>query len=111
MLSAAQARWILEAVARGHLAKLDRLAVLETADGVSAEEGRSSDRVMGWARRLQAVQGVSATVGDAERRMLAANGLAQSEIVEVGQVLDLLRRASNGSWPRDGAATCARTMR
>jgi integrase len=100
MLSAAQARSMLEAVARGHLAKMDRLAVMETADGVSAWEGRSSDRVMGWARRLQAVQGVSATVGDAERCMLAKNGLSQSEIDEVGQVLDLLRRASNGSSPR-----------
>jgi integrase len=100
MLSAAQARSMLETVARGHLAKMDRLAVMETADGVSAGEGRSSDRVMGWARRLQAVQGASATVGDAERRMLAENGLPQSEIDEVGQVLDLLRRASNGSSPR-----------
>jgi hypothetical protein len=100
MLSAAQTRSMLEAVARGHLVKMDRLAVIETADGVSAEEGRSSDRVMGWARRLQAVQGAFATVGGAERRMLAENGLAQSEIDEVGQVLDLLRRASNGSSPR-----------
>ena len=100
MLSAAQARSILETVARGHLAKMDRLAVMETAGGVSAEEGRSSDRVMGWTRHLQAVQGASATVGDAERRMLGENGLAQSEIDEVGQVLDLLRRASNGSSPR-----------
>ncbi len=32
--------------------------------------------------------------------MLAKNGLAQSEIDEVGQVIDLLRRTSNGSWPR-----------
>jgi hypothetical protein len=44
-----------EAVARGHLAKMDRLAVIETADGVKAEEGRSSDRAMVWAeRRLMA---------------------------------------------------------
>ncbi len=100
MLSAAQTRSMLEAVAREHLAKMDRLAVMETADGLSAEEGRSSDRVMGWTRRLQAVQGASAIVGDAERRMLAENGLAQSEIDEVAQVLDLLRRASNGSSPR-----------
>jgi hypothetical protein len=78
---------------------MDRLAVMETADGVTAEEGRSSDRVMGWARRLQAVQGASATVGDAERRMLEENGLAQLEIEEVRQVLDLLQRASNGSSP------------
>ena len=100
MLSAAQARSMLEAVARKHLAKMDRLAVMETADGVSTEEGRSSDRVMGWTRRLQAVQGASAIVGDAERRMLAENGLAQSEIDQVGHVLELLRRASNGSSPR-----------
>jgi hypothetical protein len=40
-------RSILESVARTHLAKMDRLAVMETADGVSADEGRSSDRVEG----------------------------------------------------------------
>lgn len=100
MLSAAQARSMLEVVARTHLVKMDRLAVLETADGVRAEEGRSSDRVTGWARRLQAVQGMFAIVGDAERRMLEENGLTQLEIDEVGQVLDLFRRASNGSLPR-----------
>jgi hypothetical protein len=94
VLSQIQVRSILESVARTHLAKMDRLAVMETADGVSADEGRSSDRVVGWARRLQAVQGASATVHDAERRMLAENGLTQSEIEEVGQVLDLPRRAS-----------------
>lgn len=101
MLSAAQARSMLETVARTHLVKMDRLAVLETADGVRAEEGRSSDRVTGWARRLQAVQGVLATIGDTERRMLEENGLTQLEIDEVGQVLNLFRRASNGSLPRE----------
>jgi hypothetical protein len=78
VLSQIQVRSILESVARTHLAKMDRLAVMETADGVSADEGRSSDRVVGWARRLQAVQGASATVHDAERRMLAENGLRRS---------------------------------
>src|ERR1700722_2721432 len=104
MLSPAQARSILESVARAHLEKMDRLAVVETADGVSAEEGRSSDRVMGWARRLQAAQGTAAAVSAAERRVMAEYGLTQQEIDEVGQTLDLLRRASNGTSPRQRLA-------
>jgi integrase len=105
MLSPAQARSILESVARAHLAKMERVAVLESADGVTADEGRSSDRVMGWARRLQAAQGMAATAGAAERRLMAEYGLTQQEIDEVGQTLDLLRRASNGTSPRRRLAT------
>ena len=63
VLSPVQVRSMLESVARAHLAKLDRLAALETADGITADDGRTSDRVMGWARRLQASQGIVATVG------------------------------------------------
>ena len=55
---------------------------------------------MGWARRLQASQGIAATVGDAERSVLAANGLSREEIEEVHWTLDLLRKASRGSFPR-----------
>jgi hypothetical protein len=105
MLSAAQARSMLEAVARAHLAKMERVAVMETADGVTADEGRSSDRVMGWVRRLQAAQGTAAIVGALERRAMAEYGLNQQEIDEVGQTLDLLRRASNGTSPRQRLVT------
>jgi hypothetical protein len=41
-----------------------------------------------------------ATVGEAERRVLAANGLTQGEIDEVSWTLDLLRKGSRGSSPR-----------
>ena len=41
-------RSTLESVARTHLAKLDRRAALETANGITAD-GRSSDRIMGTA--------------------------------------------------------------
>jgi hypothetical protein len=71
VLSPVHVRSMLESVARTHLAKLDRLAVLETADGITADEGRTSDRIIGWARRLQASQGVAAAVGDVERGVLA----------------------------------------
>lgn len=81
------------------MAKLDRLAALETADGISAEEGRASDLAMGWAKRLQASQGITATIGDAERRILTENGLAPDEIEQVSLTLDLLRKNSNGSPP------------
>jgi hypothetical protein len=85
---------MLESVARAHLGKLDRLAALETADGIAANDGRACDRVMGWARRLQASQGIAAPVGDPERRVLAASGLTQEEIDEVGWTLDLLRKSA-----------------
>jgi hypothetical protein len=42
MLSAAQDRSVLESVARAQLAKMERVAVMEIADGVTADEGRSS---------------------------------------------------------------------
>src|SRR6185437_9386062 len=67
VLSPVQVRSMLESVARAHLTKLDRLAALETADGITPEIGRRSDRVMGWARRLQASHGTAAVVGDAKR--------------------------------------------
>ncbi|RQH13611.1 tyrosine-type recombinase/integrase [Bradyrhizobium sp. RP6] len=100
VLSSVQVRSMLESVARTHLAKLDRLAVLETADGITADEGRRSDRVMGWARRLQASQGIAAAIGEAERGLLAANGLSPDEIEEVHWTLELLRQGSMGSFPR-----------
>jgi hypothetical protein len=70
------------------LAKLDRLAALETADGLAAEDGRASDRVMGWARRLQASQGIAARVGPAERGILTTNGLTEEEIEGIDWTLD-----------------------
>jgi hypothetical protein len=100
VLSPVHVRSMLESVARTHLAKLDRLAVLETADGITADEGRTSDRIIGWARRLQASQGVAAAVGDVERGVLATNGLSLEEIEEVNWTLDLLRKSSRGSFPR-----------
>ncbi|TYO64255.1 hypothetical protein FXV83_23070 [Bradyrhizobium hipponense] len=100
VLSPVQVRSMLESVARTHLAKLDRLAALETADGITADDGRTSDRIMGWARRLQASQGIAAAVGDAERGVLAANGLSLEEIEEVNWTLNLLRKSSRGSSPR-----------
>jgi integrase len=100
VLSPVQVRSMLESVARAHLAKLDRLAALETADGLAAQDGRASDRVMGWARRLQASQGIAARVGPAERGILTTNGLTEEEIEEVDWTLDLLRKSSRGTFPR-----------
>jgi integrase len=100
VLSAVQVRSMLESVARNHLGKLDRLAVLETADGITADEGRTADRVMGWARRLQASQGIAATVGAVEHGLLATNGLSREEIEEVHWTLELLQNGSRGSFPR-----------
>jgi hypothetical protein len=48
MLSAAQARSMLEAVARAHLAKMERVDVMET-DGVTADEGGPA--TVSWAGR------------------------------------------------------------
>jgi hypothetical protein len=71
LLSPVQVRSMLEQVARAHLAKLDRLAALESAGGIAADDGRARDRVMGWTRRLQASRGIAAVVGESERRILA----------------------------------------
>jgi len=46
MLSAEQTKAMLTSVARAHLAKLDRVAALEIADGITAGEGKRSDLVM-----------------------------------------------------------------
>ena len=92
MLSPVQVRSMLELVARTHLAKLDRLAALDTADGITADEGRTSDRIMGCVRRLQASQGIAAAGGDAERAVLATKGLSREEIEGVKWTLDLLVR-------------------
>lgn len=45
VLSAVQSRSMLEAVARENLAKPDRLSALETAVGISADDGRATDRI------------------------------------------------------------------
>lgn len=100
VLSVVQVRAMLDSVARSHLAKLDRLSALETADSVTADDGRACDRVTGWARRLQASQGIAATVGETERRVMTENGLTREEIDEVAQTLELLRKSSRGSFPR-----------
>ncbi len=54
---------------------------------------------MGWARRLQASQSITATVGEVERRILTANGLAPDEIEQVGLTLELFRKSSKGNFP------------
>jgi hypothetical protein len=40
-----------------HLHILNRVAVLELADGISAADGRHSDLIMGWALRFKAARG------------------------------------------------------
>jgi hypothetical protein len=60
---------------------------------------------MGRVRRFQAAQGTAAIVGALERRAMAEYGLNQQDIDEVGQTLDLLRRASNGTSPRQRLVT------
>ena len=72
MLSAEQTKAMLTSVARAHLAKLDRVAALEIADGVTAGEGKRSDLVMAWVKRFQAARGPAARVekGASVRRQL-----------------------------------------
>jgi hypothetical protein len=48
MLSAQQIKTLLTLAADNHLRKLNRVAALELADGISAADGRRSDLIMGW---------------------------------------------------------------
>ena len=55
---------------------------------------------MGWARRLQASQGIVATVGMAERQRPGGERPHPEEIDEVSWTLDLLRKSARGTFPR-----------
>jgi hypothetical protein len=52
MLSAQQVKSLLTTAVSNHLHKLNRVAALELADGITAADGRRSDLIMGWALRL-----------------------------------------------------------
>jgi hypothetical protein len=58
---------LLTTAASNHLRKLNRVAALELADGMSAADGRRSDLIMGWALRLRAARGPNATVDSGDR--------------------------------------------
>ena len=83
MLSAEQTKAMLTSVARAHLAKLDRVAALEIADGITAGEGKSSDLIMAWVKRLQASRGPFAKVEPSDRAAMTETGLSADEILAV----------------------------
>jgi hypothetical protein len=100
MLSAEQTKAMLMSVARAHLAKLDRVAALEIADGVDAAEGRSSDLIMAWVKRLQGARGTFAKVEVGDRAAMRASGLSLDEIEEVDRTIAFLRdRGCRRRWP------------
>jgi hypothetical protein len=99
MMSAQQVRTMLVTVARDHLHKLNRIAALELADGISAADGRRSDLVMGWALRLKAARGDRATVATSDHAAILDSGLAPSDIEEIDQTISALRQSHFGHKP------------
>ena len=100
MLSAEQTKAMLTSVARAHLAKLDRVAALEIADGITAGEGKSSDLIMAWVKRLQASRGPFAKVEPSDRAAMTETGLSADEILAVDQTIALLRDRNLTGLPR-----------
>jgi len=76
MLSAQQVKSLLATAVSDHLRKLNRVAALELADGISAAEGRRSDLIMGWALRLRAARGPNATIDSGDHVAILESGLA-----------------------------------
>jgi hypothetical protein len=74
MLSAQQVKSLLTTAVSHHLHKLNRLAALELADGISASEGRRADLIMGWALRLKAARGPSATIDSSDHAAILESG-------------------------------------
>lgn len=100
MLSAEQTKAMLTSVARAHLAKLDRVAALEIADGIDAANGRHADLIMAWAKRLQAARGPAARVEPGDHAAMMLSGLSAEEILEVDQTIALLRDRNLTGLPR-----------
>jgi len=100
MLSAEQTKAMLTSVARAHLAKLDRVAALEIADGITAGEGKRSDLVMAWVKRFQASRGPFAKVEPSDHSAMTDSGLSTDEILEVDQTITFLRDRNLTGLPR-----------
>ena len=99
MLSAQQIKTLLTMAASNHLRKLNRVAALELADGISAADGRRSDLIIGWALRLRAARGPNATVDPGDHAAILESGLSKEDITEIGQTIALLRKQDHGEAP------------
>lgn len=100
MLSAQQVKSLLATTVSDHLHKLNRVATLELADGLSASEGRRSDLIMGWALRLRAARGPNATIDSGDHVGILESGLSQEDIAEIGETIALLRKQGHSEAPR-----------
>ncbi len=94
-----QIKTLLTMAASNHLRKLNRVAALELADGISAVDGRRSDLIMGWALRLRAARGPNATVDPGDHAAILESGLSKEDITEIGQTIALLRKQDHGEAP------------
>jgi hypothetical protein len=100
MLSAQQVKTLLTMAVSNHLRKLNRVAGLELADGISVVEGRRSDLIMGWALRLRAARGPGATIDPGDHAAILESGLSKADLTEIGQTISLLRKQSHSEAPR-----------
>jgi integrase len=100
MLSAQQIKTLLTTAASNHLRKLNRVAALELADGISASDGRRSDLIMGWALRLRAARGPNVTIHSSDHAAILECGLSDEDITEIGETIALLRKQDHSEAPR-----------
>lgn len=100
MLSAQQVKTLLTTAVSNHLHKLNRVAVLELADGIRAADGRRSDLIMGWALRLRAARGHTATVDSSDHAAILESGLSKEDLTEIGQTIALLGKQPHSEAPR-----------
>ncbi|MDB5566618.1 MAG: phage integrase family protein [Tardiphaga sp.] len=100
MLSAQQVKSLLTTAVSHHLRKLDRVAALELADGISAADGRRSDLIMGWALRLTAARGPNATVDFGDQAAILESGLSAEDLPEISETIALLRKQGQSEAPR-----------
>jgi len=99
MLTVQQVKSLLTTVVSNHLHKLNRLAALEAADGINADDGRRSDLIMGWALRLKAARGPEAVVEVSDHPAICASGLAEPDVAEINQTIALLRGRRTSDAP------------
>ncbi len=99
MLSAEHVKALLAAAVRRHLRKLDRVAALERADGISAAKGRSRDLVMGWAMRLYSARGITAAIEPRDHAAILESGLSVDDFSQITATIASLRKQRASEIP------------
>uniref|UniRef100_Q07SQ5 Phage integrase family protein n=1 Tax=Rhodopseudomonas palustris (strain BisA53) TaxID=316055 RepID=Q07SQ5_RHOP5 len=92
MLSKQQAKSLLTAAVSDHLHKLNRLAAMELAEGIDADDGRRLDLITGWALRLKAARGDRAVVQASDHAAILDSGLQTADFTLIDKTIASLRQ-------------------